>query len=225
LLTVGPRLHRNNGDGTFTDVSVEAGFVHPIGVMGANVADLDNDGDTDVYFGTGDPKIGRMEPDRFYRNNGDGTFTDMTFAVGLGNTGKGHGVTFIDLDGDGDLEIYAPEGGFWHGDPYPNALYLNKQTTGNHWLHVDLVGRESNRDAVGTRLTVMAGGRRVYREIYGGRGFGSSDSPTVEFGLGPATRVDSLELVWPSGKTQTFRDLPVDRRILIEEGGEIANPR
>jgi len=126
----------------------------------------------------------------------------------------------VDLDDDGDLEIYAPEGGFWHGDPFPNALYLNEQTSGNHWLHVDLVGRKSNRDGVGTRITVRAGTLLVYKEKFGGRGFGSTDSPPVEFGLGRATRIDSLELVWPSGLEQVFRDLPVDRRIRIVEGSE-----
>jgi tetratricopeptide (TPR) repeat protein len=242
------RLYHNKGDGTFEEVAAKAGVTDDRYISAGYVCffvDYDNDTLPDILRTSLAPwhnvlialsdRFEQLPPTereklltvgpRLHRNNGDGTFTDMTFAVGLGNTGKGHGVTFIDLDGDGDLEIYAPEGGFWHGDPYPNALYLNKQTTGHHWLHVDLVGRESNRDAVGTRLTVVAGGRRVYREIYGGRGFGSSDSPTVEFGLGPATRVDRLELVWPSGKSQTFRDLPVDRRILIEEGGEIASPR
>jgi tetratricopeptide (TPR) repeat protein len=106
-----PRLYRNNGNGTFTDVSEEAGLVFPLGTMGAGVADLDNDGYLDIYFATGDPKLERLEPDRFLHNNGDGTFTDLTFAVGLGNIGKGHGITFIDWDGDGDLEIYAQEGG------------------------------------------------------------------------------------------------------------------
>jgi len=220
MLRHATKLYRNNGNGTFTDVSLTAGFIHPVGTMGSNVADVNNDGYTDVYLATGDPGIGRLEPDRFYVNNGNGSFTDVTFAVGLGNVGKGHGVTFVDLDEDGDLEIYVPEGGFWHGDPFPNAFYLNKQTTGNHWLHVDLVGRESNRDGVGTRLTLRAGELLVYTEKFGGRGFGSTDSPPVEFGLGKATKVDSLELVWPSGVEQVFRDLPLDMRIRIEEGGE-----
>jgi len=192
---------------------------NPFGAQ-INVESLCGASNTDVYLATGDPGIGRLEPDRFYANNGNGTFTDVTFAVGLGNVGKGHGVTFVDLDEDGDLEIYAPEGGFWHGDPFPNAFYLNKQSTGNHWLHVDLVGRESNRDGVGTRMTLVAGDLLVYKERFGGRGFGSTDSPPVEFGLGKATEIDSLELIWPSGTRQVFRDLPVDARILVEEGSD-----
>ncbi len=213
-----PKLYRNEGDGTFTEVGEQAGFIHPIGIMGAAVADLDNDGYLDVYFGTGDPAIERMEPDRFYRNNGDGTFTDVTFATGLGNLGKGHGITFIDLDGDGDLEIYAPEGGFVHGDAWPNAVYVNRNDPGNHWLHVDLEGRESNREALDAKLLVSAGTLKLLREVHNGEGFGSSNTPTVELGLGRATQVDRLEVRWPSGTVQTFDDVPVDRRIVLREG-------
>jgi tetratricopeptide (TPR) repeat protein len=213
-----PKLYRNNGDGTFTEIGEQAGFVYPIGIMGAGVADLDNDGYLDVYFGTGDPGIERMEPDRFWRNNGDQTFTDVTFPAGLGNVGKGHGVTFMDIDGDGDLEIYAPEGGFVHGDAWPNALYLNRQKSDNHWLHVDLEGRESNRDAVDTKLIVRAGELRYLREVHNGEGFGSSNTPTVELGLGRMQRIDRLEVRWPSGRVQIFDDLPIDSRIFLREG-------
>jgi hypothetical protein len=213
-----PKLYRNEGDGTFTEVGEQAGFVLPIGIMGAGVADLDNDGYLDAYFGTGDPALERMEPDRFWHNNGDGTFTDVTFAAGLGNIGKGHGVTFADVDGDGDLEIYAPEGGFVHGDAWPNALYLNRQKSGNHWLHIDLEGRESNRDALDTKLIVRAGDLRILREVHNGEGFGSSNTPTVEVGIGQAREIDLLEVRWPSGRIQTFDDVPIDGRIVLIEG-------
>ena len=142
----------------------------------------------------------------------------MTFASGLGNLGKGHGITFIDLDGDGDLEIYAPEGGFVHGDAWPNAFYVNRRDPGNHWLHVDLEGRESNREALDAKLLVSAGTLELLREVHNGEGFGSSNTPTVELGLGRATQVDRLEVRWPSGTVQTFDDVPVDRRIVLREG-------
>ena len=213
-----PKLYRNNRDGTFTNVSREAGLLYPAGTMGANVADLDNDGYQDFYLATGDPNVALMEPDRFYHNNGDGTFTDWTFATGLGNVGKGHGVTFVDIDGDGDLEIYVPEGGFVHADLWENAFYLNLQTTGNRWLHIDLEGVKCNRDAVGTSLTIIAGGMTQLRQVKGGRGFGSSDSPTVEFGLAKADIVERLEIRWPSGLRQEFTDVPVNQRIFVREG-------
>ncbi len=218
LFRAAPKLYRNNRDGTFTDVSRQAGLLYPIGIMGANVADVDNDGFQDIYFATGDPSINRMEPDRFFRNNGDGTFTDWTFATGLGNLGKGHGVTFVDIDGDGDLDIYVPEGGFVHSDAWENAFYLNLQATGNSWLHIDLEGGPSNRDAVGTSVTVTAGGMTQLRQVKGGRGFGSSDSPTVEFGLAKAGIVDRVQLSWPSGAHQVFENVGVNQRIFVREG-------
>jgi len=213
-----PTLYANRGGGRFADASEAVGLVHPIGTMGAGVADLDNDGWVDVYFGTGDPDLGRMEPDRFYRNVGGERFEDLTFAVGLGNVGKGHGITFVDLDADGDLELYAAEGGFEHGDRWPNALYRNDQSTGHHWLRVDLEGVRSNRDAVGARVTLEAGGRTLVRERAGGRGFGSWDAPTLHFGLAGAQRVERLTVAWPSGERQVFEDLAVDQRIAVREG-------
>lgn len=213
-----PKLYRNLGDGSFREATGPAGLDFPMGIMGAAAGDLNNDGRLDLYFGTGDPEVDRMEPDRMYLGGPEGVFTDMTFATGLGNVGKGHGVTMLDLDGDGDLDIYAPEGGFVHGDPWPNALYLNGLETRSHWLHVDLVGVRSNRDALGARLELEAGGMLQVREVANGEGFGSSSSPTVEFGLGPARRVDRLEIRWPSGKVQRFGAIEADRRILVMEG-------
>ncbi len=217
LLRNAPHLYRNDGDGTFTDATVAAGLHHPIGIMGAGVADLDNDGWVDLYFGTGDPDIGRLEPDRYYKNRGDGTFVDRTFASGLGNLGKGHGVTFVDRDGDGDLEIYAPEGGFVHGDPWANAFYDNRGASAR-WLQVDLEGTKSNRGAIGAVVIVTAGDLTVLRERKSGQGFGSTDAPTLAFGLGKAEKIDRVEIRWPSGAVQTFDDVPLDRRIFVREG-------
>lgn len=212
-----PKLYRNRGGGRFEDLSTPAGLATPIGIMGANSGDLNNDGWIDLYFGTGDPEVDRLEPDRFFLGGPDG-FMDATFTTGLGNVGKGHGVTMVDLEGDGDLDMYVPEGGFVHGDPWPNALYLNEVPAGNHWLHLDLVGVASNRDALDTLVVVSAGGRRQMREVKNGEGFGSSNSPTVEFGLGRASVVESLTVRWPSGKVQEFSDLAPDRRLLLVEG-------
>jgi len=214
----GPKLYRNNRDGTFTEIAYTSGLVHSIGNMGANVADVDNDGWIDLYFGTGDPGLSRMEPDRFYQSNGDGTYSERTFGVGLGHIGKGHGITFTDFDGDGDLEIYAAEGGMVFGDLWANAFYLNNQTSGNNWIHIDLEGTTSNRDAVGAKISLEAGDLTLRQERRNGVGFGSSDSPTVEFGLGHARIIDRLHIWWPSGLEQTFEDIGVNQRIHISEG-------
>ena len=213
-----PRLFRNNRDGTFTDATWEAKLYYPVGSMGAGVADVDNDGYIDLFFGTGDPQLSRLEPNRFFRNNGDGTFSDLTMTSGLGHIGKGHGVTFIDYDEDGDLDIYAQIGAADPGDMWENAFYQNQKANRNHWLQVDLAGTRSNRHGVGATLVARAGGLTLHREVKGSEGFGSTNPYRVSFGLGPRTRIDSLDVIWPSGEKQTFHDLPADRLIAVKEG-------
>ena len=120
--------------------------------MGGGVADLDNDGYLDVYIGTGDPQISRLEPNRLFRNNGDGTFSDLTNFVGLARPGnKGHGVAFVDIDDDGALDMFAQLGGHYPGDHAYNAFYRNLKAAQNHWLELELTGVKSNRQAVGAQ--------------------------------------------------------------------------
>jgi tetratricopeptide (TPR) repeat protein len=212
------RLFRNNRDGTFTDVTFEAGLYYPMGTMGSGVADLDNDGYIDFYFGTGDPQISRLEPNRFFHNNGNGTFTDLTNYVGFARPGnKGHGVAFVDIDDDGDLDIFAQQGGHYPGDHSYNAFYRNLKGNRNNWLEVELRGVKSNRFAVGAQLTVKAGGLLVYREVKGSEGFGATSPYRQHFGLGKKSIVDSLEIRWPSGITQKFTGLSVNHIMTVQE--------
>lgn len=212
------RLFRNNRNGTFTDVTYQARLYFPTGTMGAGVADLDNDGFVDFYFGTGDPQLTRLEPNRFFRNNGDGTFTDWTAAAGFARPGnKGHGVTFVDLDDDGDLDVYAQLGGHYPGDAARNAFYRNLAGNRNHWLAMELRGVVSNRFGVGAQITVRAGGRTFYREVKGGEGFGSTDPYRVHIGLGSLRRVDEVEVRWPSGKRQVLGAMETGRLLRVKE--------
>ena len=210
-------LYRNNGDGTFTDVTRESGLYHAFGAMGANFGDIDSDGYVDIYLATGAPQMGRLERDALFRNNGDGTFTDATFALGLGNIGKGHGVTFGDVDTDGDVDIYVPVGGAFIGDQWHNLFYQNTGT-GNNWLNLRLVGGKSNRDGIGAKVTLHVGDSVIYREVSGGCGFGSTNSLPLEIGLKAWTKVDVLEIVWPSGQVDTHRNLSVNQRLVVTEG-------
>jgi hypothetical protein len=215
------RLFRNNRDGTFTDVTFQAGLFYPMGTMGAGVADLDNDGFLDLYFGTGDPQLSRLEPNRFFRNEGNGTFTDLTSFIGLARPGnKGHGVSFIDIDEDGDLEIFAQLGGHYPGDHTYNAFYRNLKGNQNNWLEVDLQGVKSNRFGVGVQLTAKAGDALVYREVKGSEGFGATSPYRQHFGFGKRTRIDSLEIRWPSGLKQVFAGLDVNQIITVREDGQ-----
>ncbi len=196
------RLFRNNGDGTFRDVTFESGLYFPMGVMGAGVADIDNDGFVDIYFGNGDPQLSRLEPNRLFRNRGDGTFIDVTKLTAFARPGnKGHGVSFVDIDNDGDLEIYAQLGGHYQGDHARNAFYENLSGNRNRWLEVDLTGA----NPVGIQLFLSANGVKQHREVKGSEGFGATNPMRVHFGLGSAETVDSLEIRWPTGERRTLK--------------------
>ena len=210
-------LYRNNGDGTFTDVTRESGLYQAFGAMGANFGDIDSDGYLDIYLATGAPQMGRLERDALFHNNGDGTFTDATRALGLGNIGKGHGVTFGDVDTDGDVDIYVPVGGAFIGDQWHNLFYQNAGA-GNNWLTLKLVGVKSNRDGIGAKVTLRVGNRVIYREVSGGCGFGSTNSLSLEIGLKAHTKVDTLEIAWPSGQVDIHRNLSVNQKLVVTEG-------
>jgi hypothetical protein len=212
------RLFKNNGNGTFADVTWQAKIYHPMGVMGAGVADIDNDGCIDLYFGTGDPQMSRLEPNRLFRNNCDGTFSDVTQLAGFARPGnKGHGVSFIDIDEDGDLDIYAQLGGHYEGDHAHNAFYRNQRGNENRWLQIELQGERSNRFGIGAQLLLKAGNLTVYREVKGSEGFGATNPYRVHFGMGKHNKIDSLEIRWPSGVKQIFRDLESNRINAVRE--------
>lgn len=205
------RLYRNNRQGGFVDVTLAAGLAAPMGVMGAGVADLDNDGFVDFHFGTGDPQLARLEPNRFFRNNGDGTFADLTTQVGFARPGnKGHGVAFIDLDDDGSLEIYTQLGGHYPGDHAENAFYRNISGNKNHWLEVDL------GYAIGTRVDVIAGPLRMTREVKGSEGFGATSTYRQHFGLGAQAMIDSLEIRWPNGQIERRANLAANQILKVK---------
>jgi hypothetical protein len=215
------RLFKNNGNGTFADVTWESKLYHPMGVMGAGVADLDNDGCVDLYFGTGDPQLSRLEPNRVFRNNCDGTFSDVTQLVGFARPGsKGHGVTFVDIDEDGDLDVYAQLGGHYPGDHAHNAFYRNLRGNQNRWLQVELRGSKSNRYGIGVQLLVRAGELIVHREVKGSEGFGATNPYRVHFGLGTKENIDVLEIRWPSGVKQSFTDLKSSQILRVAEDAE-----
>jgi hypothetical protein len=218
-----PRLYRNNGNGTFTDVTAETGVDKIMFGMGANYGDLDNDGYPDFYVGTGAPDLRSVVPNRVFHNQSGRGFQEVTFASGLGHIQKGHGVGFGDFDRDGDQDIYTVIGGAVEGDHFRNALFENPGHGGN-WVTIDLVGTASNRSAIGARLRLTvtkADGstRTLHRTVDTGGSFGAS-SLQQEIGLGGATRIDTLAISWPHAAqdTQTFRDLAVNQHVRIVEG-------
>jgi hypothetical protein len=215
-------LYRNNHDGTFTNVAAQVGLDKVILAMGANFGDLDNDGFLDLYAATGEINLNSVIPNRMFRNDRGKQFQDVTTASGTGHLQKGHGVSFADLDQDGDQDLYVVLGGALEGDVFQNALFENPYHDENAWITLLLEGRESNRMGIGARVKLVVkekGQRReIYRELNSGGSFGCSPL-RLQVGLGKANALESLEITWPvSGKKQVFSQLPIRRTLRITEG-------
>jgi hypothetical protein len=221
-----PRLYRNNRDGTFKDVTQSARLNRILHSMGSNFGDLDNDGFLDMYLGTGDPILRTVIPNRMLRNADGKFFQDVTTSGGFGNLQKGHAIAFGDLDNDGDQDIYEVLGGAVEGDVYSNVLFENPGH-GNHWITLKLEGKRSNRAAIGARIRVVVKEgwwreRSIYKTVGSGGSFGASPF-RQEIGLGAATTVQRVEILWPAtGKTQILKGLEVDRFYQIQEDGPAA---
>ncbi len=215
------RLYRNRGDGTFADVSAEAGVDRVLHAMGVNFGDLDSDGYPDIYLATGDPDLLTLVPNVMLWNEGGRRYRDVTSAGRFGHLQKGHGVAFADLDNDGDQDVYANMGGAYSGDNYRNILFLNPGFT-NRWLRIELEGRTANRSAIGAHVAVTvetaSGDRTIHRWIGTGGSFGSNPL-RAEIGLGSARSIRRVEIDWPApGGRQRLVGLEPDRSYRVVEG-------
>jgi hypothetical protein len=215
-------LYRNNQDGTFTNVTNEAGLDTYVFAMGSNFGDIDNDGYLDMYLGTGNPQFESVTPNRMFKNIDGKKFVDVTASARVGHLQKGHGVSFADMDNDGDQDIHVEMGGAFIGDGYQNSFFINPGQNDNKWICVDLVGTKSNRAAIGTRVkaTFNENGvtRSVYRDVNSGGSFGASPLRR-EIGIGQAQQIDKLEIFWHgSNEVQVFHDVKPNQFIRITEG-------
>lgn len=222
-----PRLYRNNRDGTFANVTQTTGLGRIGHAMGCNFGDLDNDGWLDFYLATGDPDLSTIVPNRMFRNAEGKRFQEVSTATGTGHLQKGHGVSFADLDNDGDQDVYVVMGGAFPGDGAHNCLFLNPGST-NHWLHLRLVGTRSNRSAIGARVHLVlqtpSGERHLHRTVGSGASFGANPL-RLELGLGNATRIQLLEINWPgSGSRQSFTNIPLDQAFTFTEDAPQPTP-
>lgn len=246
----GNTLLRNNGDGTFEDVTEKAGANPPGWFWGASFADFDNDGWQDLYVANGwvyndrDTEIeleflnnvvtnqntyktglyfnpahfGRAswhgwERNRYLRNNGDGTFLELGHATGTDLILNSRGVAVADFWNRGVMDIAVSASTDRH------ALLKNEVGLKRNWLQVELVGTSSNRDAVGARVTLFAGGKQQSREIVLGDGYGSQNSLRQHFGLDHCQVVEKLIVRWPtSGTVQTFERLAANQIVEVTEG-------
>ncbi len=218
-------LYRNLGGDRFRDVSRPTGLSLPsLRFLGwsTHFFDYDNDGWEDLFVANGHvfPQVDtRPTGTRFrqrsllFRNLGTGRFREMASdeALGLSQAYSSRGAAIADFDNDGDLDVAVSnmDGGL--------SLYRNEGRKG-HWLRLRLEGTESNRDAVGTRVTLNAGGSTQIREVRAGSGYQSSDDPRVHFGLGAASEVRRIEVRWSRGRRQVLENLGVDREYVVREG-------
>ncbi len=219
----GPRLYRNQGADGFLEVTREVGLALAVPAMGCNCGDIDEDGFLDIVVGTGwRSSFASLLPIRMFKNLDGRRFEDVTTSTGAGHRRKGQTVSFADVDGDGDLDLYVGSGGAVPGDR-ADGLLLRNPGHGRHWLRVRLIGTRTNRAAIGAGLRVelkSADGstRSIHRTIGAGSNFGGNGL-VESIGLMDATRVGAVSVYWPASRTtQTIRDLDADQAIEITEG-------
>ena len=205
-------LMANNGDGTFENVSEEAGIQGAAFGWGANFFDYDNDGWLDLHVNTM-PFWSMIGQNYLFHNNGDGTFEDVSEASG---TTEDPSVTYcgvigdINNDGKQDFVTYSDL-------PFGLQVWINESEAGN-FLKVTPSGVYSNSQAVGTRIEAYTEGQMQIRYTLCGESFLAQNSQAMHFGIGEAEMVDSLKVVYPSGLIDWYYDIPANTTMLVEEG-------
>jgi hypothetical protein len=223
------RLYRNQRDGTFADATFStklgAGTFKMSG-FGTRFFDYDNDGWRDLFIANGHvldnihllhAGTTYAEGKTIYRNVG-GLFHDVTPRLGtdLAIPRVSRAAAFADYDNDGDMDILVTNNG-----DYPQLL-RNDGGNRNHWLEVRLVGTRSNRDGIGSKVKILAGGVAQADEAKGGMSYQAAHDPRLHFGLGAASRISLLEIDWPSGAVTKLGNLSADRCITLKEDfGEV----
>jgi len=214
-------LYQGDGHGGFHNVAPQQNVDRVTLPMGSNFGDLNADGYLDYYLGTGYTDYEGLMPNLMFLNQAGNGFTDVTMAGGFGHLQKGHGVSFADLDNDGDQDVFIVLGGSNAGDPFTNALFENPGFS-NHSIVIKLVGKQSNRCGIGARILaeIKENGRRrsVYKWVNSGGSFGANPL-RQQIGLGKAKKIEVLEIQWPTtGRTQRFLNVAVDQFIEVTEG-------
>ena len=218
-----PKLYKNNGDLTYSDVTAEAQLNKVFFAMGANFGDLNNDGFFDFYAGTGAPDLRSIIPNRMFVNRDGQRFDEVTFQGGFGHLQKGHGVAFADFNNDGQEDVYSVIGGAFEGDIFQNVLFENPGIGANNWVVLELKGSKANRRAIGARIRAVGSeeeGKPVirYSRVTSGGSFGASPLD-VHLGMGLAESIDTLTIQWPDAahSTSQFLQLKLNTRYMIAQ--------
>src|SRR6202140_3001407 len=223
------RLYHNNRDGTCDDYTYRSGIGNKailLSGVSMKFLDYDNDGWPDIlqlngamldnvqlYHG----EVSYKEPLLMFRNLGKGLFEKVSESLGpdFMRPIAGRGLATADYDNDGDLDVVTNN----RGD-YPSLL-RNDGGNANHWVEILLIGTKSNRDGIGASLKLTTEGVSHVEQAKGGMSYMSASDPRIFFGLGKRTKIDSLEITWPSGLVETLMNVPVDKIIAVKEGSGI----
>src|SRR6267143_1231904 len=226
-------LYRNLGPKGFDDVSWTSGVGQPsypyVG-WGTGFFDMDNDTWLDLFVANGHvyPQIDTIEvgprykePMLLHRNNRDGTFDEVSKEAGLQAMPlkSRRGAAFGDIFNTGNIDIVVLNVG------EPPSVLLNTNRTPYHRVLFKLIGTKSNRAAIGARVTIHAAGVKQFHEVQGGGSYLSQNDLRLHFGLGAATKMDSVEIRWPNGATQTLQNVPADAIYTIVEGAGIRDTK
>ena len=219
----GNRLYRNNGNRTFTDVTTAAGVRNSGSPeddawgWGTTFLDYDNDADQDLIATNGFVAVhGTNDRTTLWRNNDNGTFTDVAEVSGITDRGQGRGLLRLDYDVDGDVDVLVVNYG---ATP---ILYRNDGGNDANWLRVETEGTVSNRDGIGALITVVpdAANPSDFQiwEIGSGSSYLSQEEMTAHFGLGSLSgTVDKVTVEWTSGLLQTYVDVPINSTLQAQE--------
>ncbi len=208
------QLFRNNGNGTFSDISFESLISDRLAELTGGIQcifdDFDNDGFLDLLVTT------LSDQHALFRNNGDLTFTEIAEAFPP-NPGM-QSATVGDLNNDGKLDIYA---GFansynWPSNVDPDILLINETETGNH-LNLLLKGQDMNLNAIGSRIEIYGDWGIQVREVRAGESYGITTSFSAHFGLGEATMVDSIKIYWPNGTEEVLCGVAANQSLNLEQ--------
>lgn len=223
-----PVLYRNQGNGSFEDVTVSANAgdgAFPYVNWGVGLVDFDNEGDKDIFLANGhlQDNIGLYDDSTAYEvrnivqmNRGDGRFVNVSDQCGDGLLPalSSRGAAFDDLDGDGRVDAVI-----LNSRREPTVL-RNESPGEQHWIQVRLRGTRTNRDGVGSHVLVTAGGRTQLDEVHSGRGYQGHWGLRLHWGLGASDRVDRLEVRWLGGGVTVLENVPADRVLnVVQEAG------